>query len=78
MRVWRGTPSHLLGLALSGREASELKEPRLKLFRKVGAEKDEGRLKEDSPSEMLRFLGTRTGLKRSPQITHINTRSTLM
>lgn len=32
------------------------------LFRKVGAEKEEGRLKEDSLSETLRVLETATGL----------------
>lgn len=34
------------------------------LFRKVGAEKEEGRLKEDSLSETLRVLETATGLGR--------------
>lgn len=42
------------------------------LFRKVGAEKEEGRLKEDSLSETLRVLKTATGLgepnMKCPQI----------
>lgn len=42
------------------------------LFRKVGAEKEEGRLKEDSLSETLRVLETATGLgepnMKCPQI----------